>query len=205
MDDPPGGRRPETTAAEVRRVFRGRKGAAMSQAELVRDMPVNRSGTNAPALARGLDRGARNSKLGRSGELARTDVLASAIVETASFVIQGDVFAARFAWRLVPCWHSCPWSRRARSGGRIGRTGSWPVRSRTRWRAVLIGSSTVSPTLTRLNTYQPRKPEVASSGVVVLSIEPAVVVPGTATEAAVVFPGYVLPDDSREDSLHEGS
>ncbi len=45
----------------------------------------------------------------------------------------------------------------------------------------------------------------ASPGVVVLSVEPAIVVPGTATEAAVVFPGYVLPDDSREDSLHEGS
>ena len=45
----------------------------------------------------------------------------------------------------------------------------------------------------------------AFPGVVVLSIEPAVVVPGTATEAAVIFPGYVLPDDSREDSLHEGS
>ena len=53
--------------------------------------------------------------------------------------------------------------------------------------------------------YQPGKPEVASSGAVVLSVEPAVVAPGTAAEASVIFPGYVLPDDSREDSLHEGS
>jgi len=30
-------------------------------------------------------------------------------------------------------------------------------------------------------------------------------VPENATEAAVIFPGYVLPDDSREDLLHEGS
>ena len=36
-------------------------------------------------------------------------------------------------------------------------------------------------------------------------VEPAVAVPGTGTEAPVIFPGYVLPDDSREDSVHEGS
>ena len=52
---------------------------------------------------------------------------------------------------------------------------------------------------------QPGQPAIASPGVVVLSIEPAVVLPGTATEAPVIFPGYVLPDDSREDLLHEGS
>ncbi len=46
---------------------------------------------------------------------------------------------------------------------------------------------------------------VTSPGVVVLSVEPAVVIPATTTEAPVIFPGYVLPDDSREDSLHEGS
>jgi hypothetical protein len=46
---------------------------------------------------------------------------------------------------------------------------------------------------------------VASPGIVVLSTEPAVLAPGTAPETPVIFPGYVLPDDSREDSLHEGS
>jgi hypothetical protein len=49
------------------------------------------------------------------------------------------------------------------------------------------------------------QPATTSAGVVLLSIEPAIVVPGAAPEAAVIFPGYVLPDDSREDSLHEGS
>jgi hypothetical protein len=49
------------------------------------------------------------------------------------------------------------------------------------------------------------RPATTSPGAVVLSIEPATVVPENATEAAVIFPGYVLPDDSREDSLHEGS
>ena len=50
----------------------------------------------------------------------------------------------------------------------------------------------------------PARP-VTSSGAVVLSVEPAVTVPGTEAEAPVIFPGYVLPDDSREGSLHEGS
>ena len=41
--------------------------------------------------------------------------------------------------------------------------------------------------------------------VVVLSIEPATVAPGPETEVPVVFPGYVLPDDSLEESSHAGS
>jgi hypothetical protein len=45
----------------------------------------------------------------------------------------------------------------------------------------------------------------SSSGAVVLSIEPAVVAPGTETPVPVIFPGYVLPDDSLEDRAHEGS
>jgi hypothetical protein len=40
---------------------------------------------------------------------------------------------------------------------------------------------------------------------VVLSVEPAGLVPGSDTEVPVVFPGYVLPDDSLEDAAHEGS
>jgi hypothetical protein len=41
--------------------------------------------------------------------------------------------------------------------------------------------------------------------VVVLSIEPAAVVPGPDKEVPVVLPGYVLPDDSLEESSHAGS
>jgi hypothetical protein len=52
---------------------------------------------------------------------------------------------------------------------------------------------------------QTGQPAVTSSGEVVLSVEPVVTVPGTAAEAPVIFPGYVLSDDSREGSLHEGS
>jgi hypothetical protein len=48
-------------------------------------------------------------------------------------------------------------------------------------------------------------PPVSSAGVVVISIEPAVAAPGTDTKVPVVFPGYVLPDDSREETTHEGS
>jgi hypothetical protein len=46
---------------------------------------------------------------------------------------------------------------------------------------------------------------ISSPQAVVLSIDPAAVAPRTTTEIPVIFPGYVLPDDSREDSLHEGS
>jgi hypothetical protein len=55
--------------------------------------------------------------------------------------------------------------------------------------------------------YQTGQPAVTSSGVAVLSVEPFVTVPDTAVEAQapVVFPGYVLSDDTREGSLHEGS
>jgi hypothetical protein len=40
---------------------------------------------------------------------------------------------------------------------------------------------------------------------VVLSIEPAVVAPESGSEIPVILPGYVLPDDSLEESSHAGS
>jgi hypothetical protein len=46
---------------------------------------------------------------------------------------------------------------------------------------------------------------IDSRGVVMLSSEPAAVVAGSAAETPVIFPGYVLPDDTREDLMHEGS
>jgi hypothetical protein len=46
---------------------------------------------------------------------------------------------------------------------------------------------------------------VGSSGVVVLSIEPAALGPAAEATVPVIFPGYVLPDDSREGFTHEGS
>jgi hypothetical protein len=46
---------------------------------------------------------------------------------------------------------------------------------------------------------------IGSTEAVMLSIDPAAIAPRTTTEIPVIFPGYVLPDDSREDSLHEGS
>jgi hypothetical protein len=53
--------------------------------------------------------------------------------------------------------------------------------------------------------YKSPQTTIASPGDVVLSIDPAVAIPRTVSEAPVIFPGYVLPDDSREDSVHEGS
>ena len=46
---------------------------------------------------------------------------------------------------------------------------------------------------------------IASPEGIALSNDQAASIPGAVAEAPVVFPGYVLPDDSREDSLHEGS
>jgi hypothetical protein len=53
--------------------------------------------------------------------------------------------------------------------------------------------------------YQSPQSTISSPGAVALSVDPAVVVPGIGSEALVIVPGYVLPDDSREDSVHEGS
>jgi hypothetical protein len=47
--------------------------------------------------------------------------------------------------------------------------------------------------------------QIGLPSVVVLSIEPAVVAPESDTEVPVVLPGYVLPDDSLEESSHAGS
>jgi hypothetical protein len=46
---------------------------------------------------------------------------------------------------------------------------------------------------------------ISSRGVVMLSSESAAVTGGSAVETPVILPGYVLPDDTREDLLHEGS
>jgi len=40
---------------------------------------------------------------------------------------------------------------------------------------------------------------------VLISIEPAVGSNDSENETPVVFPGYILPDDHREESAHEGS
>jgi len=52
--------------------------------------------------------------------------------------------------------------------------------------------------------YQGGQGAASSPAAFVLSSEPAIAVPG-ATDVPVNFPGFVLPDDSREDLSHEGS
>ena len=83
------------------------------------------------------------------------------------------------------------------------RTGSSRVRSPTR-RPETSGLPIADRDATRASQTGEQSPS-GSPGVVVLSIEPAGAGPGTDTEVPVVFPGYVLPDDSLEDSAHEGS
>ena len=46
---------------------------------------------------------------------------------------------------------------------------------------------------------------IASRGTGMFTGEPAAVAPVSAVEPPVILPGYLLPDDSREDVLHEGS
>jgi hypothetical protein len=41
--------------------------------------------------------------------------------------------------------------------------------------------------------------------VVLLSTEPMVAAPAAEAEVPIVFPGYVLPDDTFEEPAHEGS
>ena len=48
-------------------------------------------------------------------------------------------------------------------------------------------------------------PRAEVPSAVVLSIEPAVVAPESGSEIPVILPGYVLPDDSLEESSHAGS
>jgi hypothetical protein len=52
---------------------------------------------------------------------------------------------------------------------------------------------------------EPGSQAPGESAAVALSTEPAPLVRGNDTEVPVVFPGYLLPDDSLEDSAHEGS
>jgi hypothetical protein len=46
---------------------------------------------------------------------------------------------------------------------------------------------------------------IAAPAVFIRSIEPALAVPAAEAEVPVVFPGYVLPDDTFEDTAHAGS
>jgi hypothetical protein len=51
----------------------------------------------------------------------------------------------------------------------------------------------------------PAEASIDSASVVVRPIEPAIGAPIADAEVSVIFPGYVLPDDSLEEPAHEGS
>ena len=51
----------------------------------------------------------------------------------------------------------------------------------------------------------PTEASIDNSSVVVESIEPTIGAPIVETEVSVIFPGYLLPDDSREEAANEGS
>jgi hypothetical protein len=56
----------------------------------------------------------------------------------------------------------------------------------------------------RDRALEPGNDGLGESAAVALSTEPAPLVRGNDTEVPVVFTGYLLPDDSLEDSAHEG-
>jgi len=69
----------------------------------------------------------------------------------------------------------------------------------------IAGRNNLAAKAPRDRALEPGTNASRSTGAVVLSVEPPAQVPGNDTEVPVVFPGYVLPDDSLEDAAHEGS
>jgi hypothetical protein len=69
----------------------------------------------------------------------------------------------------------------------------------------IAGRNNLAATAPRDRAMEPASNASRSTRAVVLSVEPPALVPGNDTEVPVVFPGYVLPDDSLEDAAHEGS
>ena len=176
----------------------------MSQADLVIDMPANQSEQALPhALAvlieipainplpvarahRSIPRGVRNAG-GRRRYSRRRLRREFSLAGCALIALVPLVSACTLGWsnrpeRIVACAIPDP----LQSQGATDRDGFFENRPPAR-------------------ESREGQSEIASSGAVVLSIEPAAVAPGSAAENPVIFPGYVLPDDSREDSLHEGS
>jgi len=72
--------------------------------------------------------------------------------------------------------------------------GVWSVHSAARW----AGAAEVARLSEAVDTPIPTRP------LVWLSIEPVETSLDADPEPPVVFPGYLLPDDRREESTHEG-
>jgi hypothetical protein len=79
-------------------------------------------------------------------------------------------------------------------------------------RTPVLGAAVLSTTSNRPDLAAMRGIDNEDSGdpsaplpQVLLSIEPAGAAADLGCEIPVVFPGYVLPDDNREDPAHEGS
>ena len=109
---------------------------------------------------------------------------------------------------LVLCWPWLPMARRVHWAGRASRAGPRPAR--------LLSRSRRSPAGPRRRpawseSSRPARDPIDWASIDVrsgrgrLSIEPAVAAPVADAEVPVVFPGYVLPDDSLEEPAHEGS
>jgi hypothetical protein len=161
--------------------IRSDRGAARSLASLIEVPEVKRSSTRRtrPRIGRDWQR-RRPSSATRPKRRLRREVR-----------VGGCVLLA-----LVPLFAACTlgWS------GRPARVLACSIAEATAPDQGFDGSA-----LPRDRSNRSAEPPNGSPGVVVLSIEPAVLAPGTDAEFPVVFPGYVLPDDSLEGSTHEGS
>ncbi len=198
----------ETANGRRNRTARGARGAAMSQTrilpsittaqsrrtfpdalpiliEVPRIEPVHRKGRvlrAEPAYPPGWHRGMVNRRTGRRRRLRRhVRVSACALLGLAPLAV-----AACFAW----------------SGGRV------PA-------APLSASASRNDELKRVCLFEPatesgfierrRTASVDHDPVTLLSIEATSPAPGPEVEECVILPGYLLPDNSREEPVHEGS
>ena len=197
-----GGSRLESRTGRFDLFREGARGAAMSRADTLFNDAVDRSDRAASAFACGLDRSAGGEALQAGASDARSS---RGEPQTAATRRAAETAAApRGArWRAVPLWSwprsspPAPWL--------VEPSGSGPRlldRRRDGGRAVIRGRRGGRPGHAGGET---RAAAGRTSGVVVFSVEPAVLAPRADTETPVIFPGYMLPDDSLEDTAHEGS
>ncbi len=177
----------------------------MSRADTLPTMPAIRCRADAFAFARGPDRSARGQGSSRN---KRTSYgrCQSASGQGRTRSRQAAAPPRGSAGGLCPAGDCARWSRPARSAGRAARTGSSPARSQT--------PSHQPERRRRCPSINPRRANRSPQG---LAPTPGPAAwwssrssqrprhPEPSQWCPVIFPGYVLPDDSLEDRAHEGS
>ena len=179
--------------------MRGRKGCRHESSRYSPTMPATRAEPNACAFARGLDRSTRGQRRSESKHCRRPPRPVASVSRSRSSREQAAASSRSSPGGLCPVGPRRRSSRSAPWGGRAGRPGSWPARFPTPSVRPTIRTASPIPTI-RTARRDCRNPRDGFPAGVVLSIEPATAAPVADTEVPVIFPGYVLPDDSLEDT-----